>query len=244
LVQKTVQGDGKDANRGLYFRNDQGGIDAISSQSAMVRNYNSKVANTVLSSIQKAIEENPDRDPLEIVDELKTATRFEKGKEVPVIPNGISISEDGQTVTFFGVSYTRELNPDTNKPTVYAHYNPEGERVPQSTMITIITHDQAEVRDTIVNYMNINKDVIEGKEKSGQAPLIPDDTAVLNAFVQKDPTTGEYGLAAGSDALDRGPSGYDKGALDRADTRAMNKIDRVGENVEIVEAAVIDDPTA
>ena len=244
LVQRTVQGDGKDANRGLYLRNDQAGINAISSQSAMVRNYNSKVANTVLSNIQKVIEENPDRDPAEVVAELKGAMRFEKGKEVPVIPKGITISNDGQTVSFFGISYTREVNQDTNESTVYAHYNPDGERVPQSTLITIIAHDQDEVRDTVVNYMNVNKDVIEGREKPGQAPIIPDDTAVLNAFVQKDPTTGEYGLATGSDTLDRGPSGYDRGALDKADTSDMRRIDKACDNVEIIEAAVIDDPTA
>ena len=248
LVEKTVQGNGKDANRGLYFRNDEEGINAISFQSASVRRMNSRVANTVLSSIQKAIEENPDRDPAEVVAELKNATRTimvaGKEKEIPVIPNGISVSEDGQTVRFFGVSYTREVNEETNQATVYAHYNPEGEKVPQSTMITIMTHDQAEVRGIAAEYMNANKDVIEGRERAGQAPLIPDETAALNAFVQQDPTTGEYGLASGIDALKRGPSGYDKGTLDKADTRDISKIEKASDMSTIIEEAVIDDPTA
>ena len=240
LVEKTAG-----ENNALYFRNDQKGIDAISFQSSMVRRANSRVANTVLSGIQKAIDDNPDKDPTEVIAELRSATRLYRGKEVPLIPEGISISDDGQTVRFFGVSYTREVNEDTKQSTVYAHYNPDGEQVPQSTLITIITHDQAEVRDTAANYMNANPDAMQGTAGPGQSPLIPTGEAALNAFVEQDPTTGEYSVASGVDSLKRGPSSYDKGTLDTSDSKIINSIDRNSDKgVTIVEAAVIDDPTA
>ncbi len=244
LVERTVQGAGKDANRGIYLRNDQGGIDAISFQASTLRRMNSIVAGDVLQAVQNVIDANPDKTPEEVVAELSTATRtiMVGGKEVQqnVVPKGITISPDGKSVSFFGMEYSREINPDTNQATVYTHYNPNGEPVPQSTMITIITHDQPEVRAVATEYMNQNQPVIEGVNR-GEAPLIPDDTGVLNAFVAKDPSSGEYGFVPGSEALLRNPSGYDKGTLDKADRSAMTAISK--DSGTIVEGITIDDPT-
>lgn len=240
LVQRVAG-----SNNSLMLNNTIRGRAALGFHSALVRSMNSKVANIVLREVSRMIEEKgiAEENVAEFIAEL-SAAKDDKGK--PIIPTGITISEDGKQVSFFGLTYSRVVDPDTKKPTVYTHYAKDGAPVPPSTMITIATHNSNEVREIAPQYMNLPENATLFDAKTGIAPT----GSAMKGFITKEVVDGVTTYGINPDALKEDPvadvSRLGTGTLDKGDKTDSSRIDRLNDNLKENDGMYVSDdvPTA
>lgn len=227
LVERVVG-----ANHGVQYQNTEDGHSTLNFQAALVRNNNSKFANIVLKEVAALIEGKDPDEAAEIIRGLSESKTVDGKKVAPVLPKGVKVtltSEGDTQVSFFGMTYSRVLD-DENRPKVVAHYDREGAPVPQSTMITILTHDQPAVREIAPAYANHPENARTFEPtRSSEKPLVNDESALLGFIT--DPTAGPISMltptltSPTATALRRGAT------MDGKDIAADSKLDNLNDKL-------------
>ena len=234
LVERVVG-----SNKGIQYQNTEEGHSTLNFQAALVRNYNSKVANIVLKEVAALIEGKEEAEVASIIEGLSQPTVDADGKRVaPILPKGVTVSPDGQTVSFFGMTYSRTLDEE-NRPKVVAHYHREGAPVPQSTMITILTHDQAAVREIAPAYANLPANAsVFTPTRATEKQLVNENSALLG-FIS-DPTAGAISMLTPA-LSDPSATALSAGTLDRTDKTATGVIDKANDGLKIGDGMFTED---
>ena len=230
LVERTTG-----TNAALILGKSKTGVSTLSFLSSNVRYMNTKFAGIVLKEVSTLIEGKDPDEARDIIVKLSQPTTGPDGKTIPaILPKGVEVTEDGSEVKFFGITYSMKEAHEGEEPTVLAHYEENGGQVPQSTMITIATHNDPAVRAVAPAYMNHEENAVlfTGSGRTVQ-PLIATNSA-LSQFIGKQKVDGVTQYVVKDPAVDEmehDSSRFGSGSLDRSDSANVGKIDRAYEGV-------------
>ena len=185
LVERTTG-----TNAAMILGKSKSGVSTLSFLSSNVRYRNTQFAGIVLKEVATLIEGKEPDEAAEIIEKLSQPTFVDGKKIAPILPKGVTVSPDGSQVSFFGISYSMKEAHEGEEPTVLAHYEEDGGQVPQSTMITIATHNNADVRAVAPAYMNHPENAALFTGSGKIQPLISTNSA-LSQFIGKARVEGE-----------------------------------------------------
>ena len=228
LVERTTG-----TNAAMILSKSKGGVSTLSFLSSNVRYRNTQFAAIVLKEVAALIEGKEPDEAAEIIRDL-SQPKTVGDKTIPaILPKGVEVTEDGSEVKFFGVSYSMKEAHEGEEPTILAHYEEDGAQVPQSTMITIATHNNPDVRGIAPAYMNHPENAALFTGSGKMQPLIATNSALsqfigkakvdgVTQFVVKDPAVEE---------MEHDSSRFGYGSLDSSDKTRVSTIDKAYESV-------------